>query len=189
MAWKWVRISLKSWMVSWYKNKIVRAGVSNYIRHLNYFGTKRTHSRVPGLNGEALFLEQVFSLCLPIVDQYKFIVLICIMNLYTLKYLSSLGNQSMAGSYKYHSWQLQFWDTFFSFRKYHVPIPTQTRKFYHYSSQLQLLQLAAIVLAYNCDKSRKYHVPIPTYFQKYLLLQLAAIKLIADSYSFGIQLR
>jgi hypothetical protein len=29
MAWKWICISLESWMVSWYKNKIVRASVSN----------------------------------------------------------------------------------------------------------------------------------------------------------------
>jgi hypothetical protein len=38
------------------------------------FGTKRTHSRVPGLKGEALFLKLLsFFACLPIVDQYKFV--------------------------------------------------------------------------------------------------------------------
>jgi hypothetical protein len=52
MAWKWIRISLESWMVSWYKNEIIRAGVSNCMRQcLNVFGTKHTHSRVPGLRG------------------------------------------------------------------------------------------------------------------------------------------
>ncbi len=56
MAWKWIQISLKSWMVSWYKNEIIRAVVSNCMRQcLNYFGTKHTHSRIPGLKGEALF--------------------------------------------------------------------------------------------------------------------------------------
>ena len=29
MAMKWIRISLESWMVSWYKNEIVQAGASN----------------------------------------------------------------------------------------------------------------------------------------------------------------
>jgi hypothetical protein len=29
MAWKWTRISLESRMVSWYKNEIGQAGVSN----------------------------------------------------------------------------------------------------------------------------------------------------------------
>jgi hypothetical protein len=27
--------------------------------------------------------------------------------------LSSLGNGTVAGSYRYDSWQLQFWDTFY----------------------------------------------------------------------------
>jgi hypothetical protein len=39
-----------------------------------FFGTKRTHSRVPGLKGEALFLKLTsFWVCLPIIDQYKFV--------------------------------------------------------------------------------------------------------------------
>jgi hypothetical protein len=52
------------------KTKIVRAGVSNCMRQcLNFFRTKCTHSRIPGLKGEALFLElNFFLLCLPIVD-------------------------------------------------------------------------------------------------------------------------
>jgi hypothetical protein len=57
MAWKWIRISIESWMVSWYKNKIVRAGVSNCMSQcLNFFGTKCTHSLVNWLKGEAFFL-------------------------------------------------------------------------------------------------------------------------------------
>jgi hypothetical protein len=47
------------------KNKIVQAGVSNCMhRCLNFFGTKRTHSRVPGLKGGDLFLN---------LDKYKFV--------------------------------------------------------------------------------------------------------------------
>jgi hypothetical protein len=65
MAWKWIRISLKSWMVSWwcwYKNKIVQARVSNCMHQcLKCVCTKRTHSRVPGLKGEALFSELFLS--------------------------------------------------------------------------------------------------------------------------------
>ncbi len=45
----------------WYKNEIMQAGVSNCMRQcLNFFGTKRTHSQVPGLKGEALYLDKVF---------------------------------------------------------------------------------------------------------------------------------
>jgi hypothetical protein len=69
MAWKWIRISLESRMVSWYQNKIVRAGVSNRMRQCLNFGTKRTHSCVPGLKGEALFSNLLsFLVCLLIVD-------------------------------------------------------------------------------------------------------------------------
>jgi hypothetical protein len=33
------------------------------------FGTKRTHSRVPGLKGKPFFLNlEVFLVCLPIID-------------------------------------------------------------------------------------------------------------------------
>ncbi len=40
------------------QNKIVQARVSNCMcQCLNCFCTKRTHSRVPGLKGEAHFLE------------------------------------------------------------------------------------------------------------------------------------
>jgi hypothetical protein len=39
-----------------------------------FFGTKCTHSCIPGLKGEALFLKlEVFLLCLPIIDQYEFV--------------------------------------------------------------------------------------------------------------------
>ncbi len=43
MAWKWIRISLKSRMVSWYKNKIVRAGVSNCMRQCLNFLVLNVH--------------------------------------------------------------------------------------------------------------------------------------------------
>ncbi len=40
----------------WYKHEILRAGVSNCMRMcLIFFGTKHTHSFVPGLKGEAFF--------------------------------------------------------------------------------------------------------------------------------------
>jgi hypothetical protein len=37
------------------------------------FDTKRTHSRVSGLKGEALFFKLIFLVCLPIVDKYEFV--------------------------------------------------------------------------------------------------------------------
>ncbi len=58
------------------QNKDVRAGVSNCMHQcLNFFGTKRTHSHVPGLKGEALFLEhKVFF----VVSANRRLVQICI---------------------------------------------------------------------------------------------------------------
>jgi hypothetical protein len=87
MAWTWIRISLKSWMVSWYKNEIVQAGVSNCMRQCLNFLVLNIH--VPaylGSRGKPFFQNfEVFLLCLPIVDQYKFVCnnLYC-MNLHTL---------------------------------------------------------------------------------------------------------
>jgi hypothetical protein len=43
MAWKWIRISLESWMVSWYKNEIVQAGVSNRMRQCISFFVLNVH--------------------------------------------------------------------------------------------------------------------------------------------------
>jgi hypothetical protein len=43
MAWKWIRISLESWMVSWYKNQIVQAGVSNRMRQCLIFLVLNVH--------------------------------------------------------------------------------------------------------------------------------------------------
>jgi hypothetical protein len=43
---------------------------------VSIFGTKRTHSHVPGLGSrEKPFFQnfEVFLVCLPIVDQYKFV--------------------------------------------------------------------------------------------------------------------
>ena len=37
---------------------------------------------------------------------------------------SSLGNRTVAGSYRYDSWQLQFWDTFLFFESIDILIPT-----------------------------------------------------------------
>ncbi len=87
MAWKWIRISLESRMVSWYKNKIVRAGVSNCMHQCLNFLEPNVH--IPtylGSRGEPFFWNfEVFSSCLPIVDQYEFVYnnLYC-MNLHTL---------------------------------------------------------------------------------------------------------
>ncbi len=83
MAWKWICISLESQMgcpdgsgtkPKLYKpvSQIACVSVSIFW-YLTY-----THSHVPGLQGEALFLEiSSFFCCLPIVDQYEFII-ICI---------------------------------------------------------------------------------------------------------------
>ncbi len=56
MAWKWIRMSriLDGVLV---QNEIVRAGLKLHASVSQCFGTKRTHSRVPGLKGEALFLK------------------------------------------------------------------------------------------------------------------------------------
>jgi hypothetical protein len=61
----------------WYKNKIVQAGVSNWIcMYLIIFGTKRTHSFVPRLKEEASFKTfQVFlffSSSFNYINSYKF---------------------------------------------------------------------------------------------------------------------
>jgi hypothetical protein len=57
MARKWIRISLESRMVSWYKNEIVRAGVSNCMRQcLNFLVL---HVQIPaylGSRGKPFFL-------------------------------------------------------------------------------------------------------------------------------------
>ncbi len=75
MAWKWICISLESRMVSWYKNKIVRAGVSNCVRQCLNFLVLNVH--IPtylGSRGKPFFRNsKVFLLCLPIVDQYEFV--------------------------------------------------------------------------------------------------------------------
>ncbi len=58
LAWKWIRISLESRMVSWYKNEIIRAGVSNRIRQCLNFLVLNVH--IPtylGLRGKPFFLK------------------------------------------------------------------------------------------------------------------------------------
>jgi hypothetical protein len=83
MAWKWSRISLESWMVSWYKNEIIQASVLNCMRQCLNFLVLNIH--IPaymGSRGKPFFQNfEVFLLCLPIVDQYKFVY----NNLYCLK--------------------------------------------------------------------------------------------------------
>jgi hypothetical protein len=61
MAWKRIRISLESWMVSWYKkqNHMSRC-LKSHASVSHFFCTKRTHSPVRGLKGEALFLKLLF---------------------------------------------------------------------------------------------------------------------------------
>ncbi len=59
MAWKWICISLETWMVVLMvlvqKPNRTSLCIKSYGPCLNFFGAKRTHSRVPGLKGEALF--------------------------------------------------------------------------------------------------------------------------------------
>ncbi len=67
MAWKWIFISLKSWMVSWWflvqTQNCTSPCLKSYGPCLIYFGTKRTHSCILGLKGEALFLELSSFFC------------------------------------------------------------------------------------------------------------------------------
>ncbi len=66
MAWKWIHMSLESWMVSWYKDKIAQAGVSNCMRLcLNFLVLNEHIPRIPGLIGEVLFskLNSFFAVC------------------------------------------------------------------------------------------------------------------------------
>jgi hypothetical protein len=86
MAWKWIRMNL-GWCseCSGTKTKLYEPVSNCMCQCLKYFGTKRTHSHVPELKGEALFLELFFSLCLPIVGRYKFVnTNLYYMNLYML---------------------------------------------------------------------------------------------------------
>jgi hypothetical protein len=75
MACKWIRISLESWMVSCYKNEIVRAGVSNCMHQCLNFLVLNVHiSAYLGSRGRPFFRNfKVFLLCLPIVDQSEFV--------------------------------------------------------------------------------------------------------------------
>ena len=43
---------------------------------------------------------------------------------------SSLGNGTVAGRYRYNSWQLQFWDTFLFFESINILIPTFKRRIF-----------------------------------------------------------
>ena len=70
MAWKWIRISLESWMVSWYKKKNEQAGVSNRMRQCLNVLVLNIH--IPGYlgsKGKAFFQNfKFFLVCLLIVD-------------------------------------------------------------------------------------------------------------------------
>jgi hypothetical protein len=50
--------------------------------------------------------------------------------------VSSLGNQSVVGSYRYRSWQLQFWHTFLFFESMSYQFQCCLEDFYDYSWQL-----------------------------------------------------
>ncbi len=73
--WHGICISLVSRMVSWYKNEIVRAGVSNRMCQCLIFLVLNVHIPVYlGSRGKPFFQNfEVFLVCLPIVDQYKFV--------------------------------------------------------------------------------------------------------------------
>ncbi len=61
MAWKWIRISLKSRMVSWYKNEIVRAGVSNCMHQCLNFLVLNVHIPASlGLRGKPFYRNRSF---------------------------------------------------------------------------------------------------------------------------------
>jgi hypothetical protein len=59
MAWKWIRISFESRMVSWYKNEMVRAGISNCMRQCLNFLILNVH--IPAYLGKraSVFLLSV----------------------------------------------------------------------------------------------------------------------------------
>ncbi len=77
VAWKWICIRLKSWMVVLMvlvqKQNSTSLCLKLYWPCLKLFGTERTHSRVPGLKGEALFLE-LFSFCFFVVSANRRLV-------------------------------------------------------------------------------------------------------------------
>ncbi len=69
---------------------------------------------------------------------------------------------TIADSQSQNSWQLQFWYAIaITLESIMYQFQCKIEQFYRYSSQLELGQLAAIVLVYNRDKCRKYHVLIP----------------------------
>jgi hypothetical protein len=70
MAWKWIHISLKTWMVSWYKNEIVWANVSNCMSQCLSCLVLNVHiSAYLGSRRKPFFQNlAVFLVCLPIVD-------------------------------------------------------------------------------------------------------------------------
>ena len=67
MPWKWIRISLKSWMGypdgSGTKTKSYEPVSQIACISISIFSTKRTYYRVPGLKGEALFSNLLFFWC------------------------------------------------------------------------------------------------------------------------------
>jgi hypothetical protein len=58
LAWKWIRISLESWMVSWYKNEIAQASVSNCMHQcLNVLVLNAHIPKYLGSRGKPFFLN------------------------------------------------------------------------------------------------------------------------------------
>jgi hypothetical protein len=72
---------------------------------------------------------------------------------------SSLGNGTVAGSYRYDSWQLQFWDTFLFFESIDILIPTFKPRIFMNSWQLYITKLAATV---STSRRILYQSMIPT---------------------------
>ncbi len=67
-VWKWIRISLESQMIVLMDLVLRQNHMSPCLKFmrmcLNFFGTKHTHSHVPGLKEEALFWTYKFFFCL-----------------------------------------------------------------------------------------------------------------------------
>ncbi len=76
MAWKWICRSLESWMVSWYKNKIIWAGVSNCIRQcLNFFVLNVHIPAYLGWRGKPIF--GTYTCCAWAGGTFFIVVLLC----------------------------------------------------------------------------------------------------------------
>ncbi len=90
MAWKWIHLSLESRMVSWYKNKIELAGVSNCMRQCLNFLVLNVH--IPaylGSRGKPFFWNFVYENIILHVQSivYEFVYMNSYSFLYTNAYI------------------------------------------------------------------------------------------------------